>query len=105
MRRDDPELTSPRTSGAIKGNKAGAPSISQLTGFPKGCFPDLKSNIQVSVLAAGHYVVSKPYLIFLLVLTGNPNPFRVRGAKKARFFGGVWGHIEYLNILIFKSFD
>jgi hypothetical protein len=24
---------------------------------------DLKSNIQVSVLAAGHYVVSKPYLI------------------------------------------
>jgi hypothetical protein len=30
-------------------------------------------------------LVSKPYLIFLLVLAGNPNPFGVRGAKKARF--------------------
>jgi hypothetical protein len=31
----------------------------------KGCFPDLKSNIQVSVFSGrGHYVVSKPYLNF-----------------------------------------
>jgi hypothetical protein len=27
------------------------------------------------------------------------------GKKKQGFLAGAWGHIEYLNILIFKSFD
>ena len=49
------------------------------------------------VLAVGHYVVSKLYLIFL-VLTENPNPFRRGGLKKREFLAGARGHIEYLNI-------
>jgi hypothetical protein len=36
------------------------------------------------VLAAGHYVVSKPYLIFL-VLAGNPNLVSGGGQKKQGF--------------------
>jgi hypothetical protein len=36
---------------------------------------------------------------------GNPNPFGCGGQKKQGFLAGAWGHIEYLNILIFKSFD